>query len=90
MNGTRIIQLLIISTIIVTILISAHIKDYQIGSILGRALALIIGPYLFASLIRHGIKISSWNLNFEDKSFKKTFVILWFIYIILNVIGSNA
>ncbi len=90
MNRTRSIQLLVIITLIVSFLIGFISEDNQIGSIFGRALALILGPYLIASLIRYGIKLSSWNLNFEDNSFKRTFVILWFIYVILNFIGANA
>ncbi len=90
MNRTRSIQLLVIITLIVSFLIGFISEDNQIGSIIGRALALIFGPYLIASLIRYGIKLSSWNLNFEDNSFKRTFVILWFIYVILNFIGANA
>lgn len=90
MKRTRYIQLLILVTIIVSILIGANSKDNQIGSILGRGLALILGPYLIASLIRYGIKITLWNLNFEDKSFRKTFVVLWIIYVILNFIAAKA
>ena len=90
MNGKRYKVLLVFVSIIASLFIRVNSGDDKTASILGGALALIIGPYIFASLIRYGIKISKWNFNFDDKSFLKSYIILWCIYVALYLFGSFA
>jgi hypothetical protein len=80
---------LITVSVIASTIIQVQGKESNIGSILGGAIAFIFVPYVISSLIKYGFKISSWNLNFQDKSFLKTFIVIWSIWVLLSAIGST-
>jgi hypothetical protein len=80
---------LIIVSVIASLIIQLKRKEFNIGLTLGGAFVFLIVPYLISSLIKYGLKISSWNLNFEDKSFLKTFIVIWCIWVLLNAIGAT-
>jgi hypothetical protein len=84
-------KVLIISITIIASTIITFIRDrYDIFSIIGGSIAIILFPYIIASLIRYGLKLSLWNFNFDDKSFLKTFIVVWCIQILLNIIGAYS
>lgn len=81
MNSKRYKLLPIFISLIASIIIGIKRSDENVFSIFGGTLSLIFGPYIFSSLIRHGLKLSLWNWNFEDKSFLKTYIIIWCIFV---------
>lgn len=90
MNNKQYKILIIILTIIASTIIGVIRNQYGIFSIVGGSLGIILGPYIIASLIRYGFKLSLWNFNFEDKSFLKTFIIIWCIQVLLNIVGASS
>ena len=90
-NQNKKYKILIITlTIIASTIITLIRGQYDIFSIIGGSIAIILGPYIIASLIRYGLKLSLWNFNFDDKSFLKTFIVIWCIQILLNIIGASS
>ena len=90
-NQNKKYKILIITLTIIASTIIALIRgQYDIFSIIGGSIAIILGPYIIASLIRYGLKLSLWNFNFDDKSFLKTFIVIWCIQILLNIIGASS
>ena len=84
-------KILIITITIISSTIIAFMRDrYDIFSIIGGSIGIILGPYIIASLIRYGFKLSLWNFNFDDKSFLKTFIVIWCIQVLLNIIGASS
>ena len=90
MNNKKYKILIITLTIIASTIITFIRDQYDIFSIIGGSIAIILGPYIIASLIRYGLKLSLWNFNFDDKSFLKTFIVIWCIQILLNIIGASS
>jgi hypothetical protein len=91
MNKKRYILLLIIVSIIASLIIEVDLRGGNDATyeILGGAIAFIIAPYIITSLIKYRFKFSMWNWNFEDKSFLKTYIIIWCIWVLLNAAGST-
>jgi hypothetical protein len=77
----------ILAIIAISLLASTGIQflrhEANVGLILGGALAFIFGPYIFASIIKYKNKLFSWV--FTDKSFLFTYLVIWFILIVLNI-----
>jgi cytochrome c biogenesis protein CcdA len=90
MNNKKYKILIITLTIIASTIITFIRGQYDIFSIIGGSIAIILGPYIIASLIRYGLKLSLWNFNFDDKSFLRTFIVIWCIQILLNIIGATS
>jgi hypothetical protein len=90
MNNKKYKILIITLTIIASTIITFIRGQYDIFSIIGGSIAIILGPYIIASLIRYGLKLSLWNFNFDDKSFLRTFIVIWCIQILLNIIGAAS
>jgi cytochrome c biogenesis protein CcdA len=90
MNNKKYKILIITLTIIASTIITFIRDQYDIFSIIGGSIAIILGPYIIASLIRYGLKLSLWNFNFDDKSFLRTFIVIWCIQILLNIIGAAS
>ena len=89
MNKKRYILLVIIVSIITSTIIQINVRhNDDFFQILGGAIAFIIAPYIISSLIKYRFKLSLWNWNFEDKSFLKTYIIMWCIWVLLNSAGS--
>jgi hypothetical protein len=80
---------LVIVSVIASTIIQVLRKEFNFGLILGGALVFMLVPYLISCLMKYGLKISSWNWNFQDKSFLKTFIVIWCIWVLLNAVGSN-
>jgi hypothetical protein len=90
MNKKKYILLVIIISIIISAFIEVNLKNnYNIFEIVGGSIAFILWPYIITSLIKYRFKITSWNWNFEDKSFLKTYTIVYCISVILNVVGAT-
>ena len=90
MNNKRYIILVIIVSIIASTTIQINLRhNDDFFQILGGALAFIMAPYIISSLIKYRFKLSLWNWNFEDKSFLKTYIIMWCIWVLLNSVGST-
>ena len=96
MNNKQYKILIILLTIITSTIIEiqrSQINIFTISgvfTILGGCIGIILGSYLFASLIRYGFKLSLWGINFEDKPFLKIFIVIWCIYVLLNFIGTSS
>ena len=90
MNNKKYKILIITFTIIASSIIASIRSQYDVFSIIGGSIGIILGPYIIASLIRYGLKLSLWNFNFDDKSFLKTFIVIWCIQILLNIIGASS
>jgi hypothetical protein len=90
MNKKRYILLVIIVSIIASTIIHINVRhNDDFFQILGGAMAYIIAPYIISSLIKYRFKLSLWNWNFEDKSFLKTYIIIWIIWVLLNSASTN-
>lgn len=90
MNKKKYILLVIIISIIISAFIEVDLKsNYNIFEIIGASIAFILWPYIITSLIKYRFKISLWSWNFEDKSFLKTYIIVYCICAILNILGST-
>ena len=90
MNKKRYILLLIIVSIITSLIIEVELRGNDAWyEILGGAFAFIISPYIIASLIRYRLKLSLWKFDLNDKSFLKTYIIIWCIWVLLNAAGST-
>ncbi len=90
MNKKRYILLLIIVSIITSLIIEVELRGNDAWyEILGGAIAFIITPYIIASLKRYRLKFSLWKWDFNDKSFLKTYIIIWCIWVLLNAAGST-
>ena len=64
-------------------------KDFKItniGAIFGGAIALILGPYLITIFVKYLNNSFKWS--FTEKSFLVTFIIVWCIFILLNITGT--
>lgn len=90
MNNKKYKILIITLTIISSSIIASIRGQYDVFSIIGGSIGIILGPYIIASLIRYGLKLSLWNFNFDDKSFLKIFIVIWCIQIVLNIIGASS
>jgi hypothetical protein len=90
MSNKRYILLVIIVSIIASTTIQINLRhNHDFFEILGGGLAFLWAPYIITSLIKYRFKISLWNWNFEDKSFLKTYIIMWCIWVLLNSVGST-
>jgi len=72
-------------SIVASIVIQYLRKDLNLGTVLGGGLALMLAPYIVASLIQYGINISKWDYN--SKPFAQKFILLWTIYFLLNLLS---
>jgi len=91
MKKKKYILLVISISIIASLLIEINLRNNNnLPQILGGSFAFIIAPYIISSLIKYRLKISLWNWNFDDKSFLKTYIIIWCIWVLLNAAGSTS
>jgi len=90
MNNKQYKILIILLTLIASTIIGLIRHQYDVFSIIGGSFGIILGPYIIASIIRYGFKLSLWNFNFEDKPFLKTFIIIWCIQVLLNIVGASS
>jgi hypothetical protein len=91
MNKKRYILLVISISIIASLVIEINLRhNDNFPQILGGAFTFIIAPYIISSLIKYRLKISLWNWNFDDKSFLKTYIVIWCIWVLLNAASSRS
>jgi hypothetical protein len=69
--------------------ITAIIRDdNRIFSLIGNTIALIIFPYVIASIIKYKLSFSKWHWNFENKPFLITFIIVWMVFVVADFAQS--
>lgn len=61
--------------------------ELNLASILGGTLGLVLIPYLLTLFIRWINKALSWD--FSENSFFKTFLIIWILVVISNIVTAN-
>jgi hypothetical protein len=61
--------LIIVLTLIASTIIGLIRHQYDVFSIIGGSFGIILGPYIIASIIRYGLKLSLWNLAYNDTIF---------------------
>ena len=86
-NRNTTIGLIIASVIAETLILIIKGSQLNVAEIAGGTVGFILIPYLLTILIRWICKVTS--IDFTESSFFKTFLTIWIILILLNIVSSN-
>ena len=73
-------------SIFASILVQYLSNDLSVGTVIGGAVAFLIGPYALTLFVRFFIK--TIRSTPDEKSFLTTYSIFWLGFFILNILGK--